>query len=567
MISPKNRRTLTYTLLGLVMILLFFCSVIYPPFHGYYTTDENFVADSGVLLWYGNTPRGLDWPAAPHMLFFYVSFGLSCLGSVILNINSIDGLISVFDVFDFEAYRFLTNREPFILFGRSFQLIFVAFILHRVIELIYRRNHFLLTDSVKLFLPILIITSTFVLETSPILRPEAISGNIFILLLTAIIFTDTLTKKDIAVFSALFGFLLAERLIFAFFLPFYLGAVFLLSSQNRFLKSVFAVSMILISFILFCPFIISDTLVVMKSFVGGIIAKMNDKPMDTIFNVDYILLYLKEPVRLVTLALTFLGLFVLLKSRKTVYYILIINLLLFMLLVLRSSLIYDTHVLPAGIITLFLVSFGVSYIVERFGHQGQKLSFAVILVIAFYNINLAFKYQVRVHTRQNLHDAYDWISTLPSETRMLLNPEFEFYLPKAQSCLMREQSLNVDNRKMIRKLNYLLGSKAGMEVEGKNLPIIANAFAFEDERQYEAQYKILLKYTATEKHKVFDYDVYFNSVELASHAVQTELAFSNFHTGSYEYLVTEKQLLDCEPIKVFDKESGNQFYVYKTTQN
>ncbi|MCF2444233.1 hypothetical protein L0657_09710 [Dyadobacter sp. CY345] len=563
MISAKYRKTITYTILGLVILSLLLCSVVFPPFHGYYTTDENFVADSGVLLWYGNTPRGLDWPAAPHMLFYYLTFGVSCLLATIQNIGNLTGLISVFDIFDLQAYKFLTYREPFILIGRTFQILAVGFILYRTSVILYRQNHELLIEPVKLFLPIIFITSMLVLNTSPVLRPEAISGNLFILLLARMIFSDSLTQKEIVVYSGVFGLILAERLIFAFFVPFFIGAVFLLANRKKFQNAGFSLLMIFITFVIFCPFIITDTLVIMKSFVGGIIAKINDKPMGTFFNREYIGQFLKEPVNIVILILAALGLYAMLRTRKILYFLLIGNTFLFLFLVLRSSLIYDTHVLPAAVVTMFLVGLGLGFVAERINIWGIRIAAVVMIIIATTNIVSSAKYHLRVHKRLNMHDACAWISTLPSETRMLVNLEFEFYVPKSEQCLLREQALNNDNRKMIRKLNYLLGSKAGMEVEGKDLPIIANAFAFEDERQYDSQYKILLKYTPGEKSKVYDYDVYFEAVELASHSIKTDLAFQDFEKGKYEYLVTEKFLKDRKPIKIFDKEWGVQYYVYK----
>jgi len=563
MISAKFRKTITYALLGLVIFSLLICSVVFPPFHGYYTTDENFVADSGVLLWYGNTPRGLDWPAAPHMLFYYLTFGISCFLATVRDLGNLSGLISIFDIFDAKAYQYLVNREPYILIGRTAQILAVGFLLYKTAIIIYRQQHELLTEPVKLFLPLIFITSTFVLDTSPVLRPEALSGNLFILLLAGILFSNALSRREIAVYSGIFGMILAERLIFAFFIPLFIGAVFLLNNGKRFQNMAFALLMMFLSFVLFCPFIITDTLVVMKSFVGGIIAKINDKPMGTFFNMQYIGLYIKEPVNVITVILAGLGAYAMLKTGKGIYYLLLANLALFLFLVLRSSLIYDTHVLPAAVVTMFLTGLGLGLISEKIHLNGWRIAVILLCIIAVAHVIASVEYHGRVRKKINMHDAYAWILTLPSDTRLLVNPEFEFYVPKSVACLAREQALNVDDQKMIKKLNYLLGSKAGMEVDGKDLPIIANAFAFEDERQYDAQYRILLKYTPKQTTKVYDYDVYFDSVELASHSVQTAQAFSDFEKGKYEYLVTEKLLQDRKPVQSFTKEWGSYYYVYK----
>ena len=562
MIYSKNRKIVTYTLLGLVILLVFISGVIIPPFHGYYTTDENFVADSGVLLWYGNTPRGLDWPASPSMLFYFMVFGIACFKSILANSGNIHGLVSVFESFDLEAYKYLWDREPYILLGRAVQILVVGYILYQTIRLIHKRNHLLLTSSLQLFLPIVLVASTITFANMPVLRPEAISGSLFILLIARLIFTDSLTTRDIITCAVLFGLILAQRLIFAFFIPFYVIAIFLLVSQHKVKNVLFSLLIMMLSFIIFCPFIISDTLVIMKSFVGGIIAKMNDKPMGTFFNMEYLKVYFSEPINYIILILSALGIFQILKMKKILYYVLIGNLFLFLFLVLRSSKIYDTHVLPAGVINLFLVGFGLSYIAEKGKATGQKIALVFTAILVFSSFSEAYAQHKRVHARLNMHAASEWILSLPSGTKMLMNPEFEFYIPKTEACLLREKAQNLDTLKMIKKINFLLGNKGAAELSEKDLPVIANAFAFEDEKQYDAQYRILLKYASSEKRKMYDYDIYFDAIELASHSVQTQEAIKEFRAGKYEYMVTEYQLDGKTPVRIFNKDEGSYYYVY-----
>lgn len=562
MISSKNRKIVTYTLLAIIILSVFISGVILPPFHGYYTTDENFVADSGVWMWYGNTPRGLDWPASPSMLFYFVVFGVACFKSIIANSGSIHGLVSIFESFDVEAYKYLWDREPYILLGRAFQILIVGYIMYATIRLINKRNHFLLTDPLRLFLPVILIASTILFANLPVLRPEAISGSLFVLLIARLIFTDSLSAKELVICSVIFGLILAQRLIFAFFIPFYVIAVFLLIPKEKIKNVLFALLMILISFIVFCPFIISDTLVVMKSFVGGIIAKMNDKPMGTFFNMEYLKTFFAEPVNYLILILSILGVINLLRTKKVIYFALIGNLFLFLFLVLRSSKIYDTHVLPAGVVNLFLIGFGLSYIVELGKATGFKIAVGFTIIISLFHFNEAYAQHKRVHATVNMHTASEWIKTLPSGTKMLLNPELEFYIPKNEDCILRDKAQNLDTLKMIKKLNFLLGNKGASELSEKDLPIIANAFAFEDEKQYDAQYRILLKYVLTEKRKMYDYDIYFDSIELASHSVQTEEAIAEFKAGKYKYMVTDLKLEGNPPIKIFNKDEGAYYYVY-----
>jgi hypothetical protein len=213
-----------------------------------------------------------------------------------------------------------------------------------------------------------------------------------------------------------------------------------------------------------------------------------------------------------------------------------------------------------------MVGFGLSYLVETGKATGQKVAFVLVAFLVFASFGEAFAQHKRVHTRVNMHAASEWILTLPAGTSMLLNPEFEFYIPKNQTCLLREKVQNLDTLKMIKKMNFLLGNKGAAELAEKDLPVIANAFAFEDEKQYDAQYRILLKYAPTEKRKLYDYDIYFDAIELASHSVQTQVAIKDFLAGKYEYMVTEHQLDGRTPIKIFNKEEGAYFYVYQNKQ-
>ncbi len=562
----KNARTgpvVAYSVLAILWAYTFYVSVLAPPFFGYFTVDENYIADSGIFLWYGNTPRCLDWPATPSLLTFFLMFGMAVAGSIVSGRGQMNGILSVFEQFDIQAYQYFVSRENFLILGRSIQLIEVGIILVFIIRFIYKQPHRLLTDTSRNALIFIIITSYVVWFNAPVLRPEALSGSLFFYILARILFTDHLTNRQVYFLAALFGIVLAERLLFVFVTPIMLGGVYLLVHKARLKNTLRFVFLTILTFLVFCPFILTDPLVVLKSFVGGIMAKMNDKPMETLFNYEFIRGYLHNPVNYLVILLGGLGSWTLLRQRSLLYYIVIGNWLFFLFLVLRSAKIYDTHVLPAGILMLFAVGLGIAFVAEKAGNRRSWVGIGLSVIVIISNVYEYVQFQRRSHTISNIESAYHWIHTLPVGSRLLVHPELEFYLPKTKENLIKELAQNQDSRLMVRKLNYLLGNKSGA-VDPETVPLVTRSFAFEDERLYEIQYQLLIKYSDRSSAKKFNYDVYLENIELASHSVRTQEALVDFRAGKYEYFVTELRLDNFEPIITFTNNLHEPIYCYKS---
>ncbi|GAB2773541.1 hypothetical protein GCM10027275_15660 [Rhabdobacter roseus] len=552
-----------YFLLGMLWCYTMYVSVLNPPFMAYFTVDENFIADSGVFLWYGNTPRCLDWPATPSLLIFCLLFGISTLASIISHRGTYEGLLDIFEQFDRNAYQYLTDRQDLILTGRTIQLLMVGTLLVLTVRFLFRHKHPLLTPASRPALAFLIVTSYVVWFNAPVLRPEALAGTLFLYLVVQMLFTEQATTGQIRLWAILFGLILAQRLIFLFLAPAILVGVFLLLPANQWKGTLRFIGLTILLFVAACPFLLTDPLVVAKSFVGGIIAKMNDEPMGTWFNYTYIGEYFKNPVSYLLILLCLLGMVKLVGTRKWFYGVLVLNWIFFLFLVLRSAKIYDTHVLPAGIITVLVAALGAGYLAEAGKKVGTWTAIAFVMIVAFSNLREYWDFQARSHANQNKFDAYRWIISLPSETSLLLPPDLEFYVPKAQSTLLWESEQNRDTLKMARKINYIL-RRPGSSLEAQKFPVVALSFAFEDERLYDTQYRLLLKYTEQSKRKVYNYEVYLDNTELASHSVQREEAMENFRSGKrYRYMVSENRLDDSEPIKEFTGGIDAPLWVYE----
>ncbi len=560
MIPAKQNQYLqvaAYALAALALLFTFYWSVIAPPFFGYYTTDENFIADSGVLLWYGNTPRILDWPGAPSVLTFYLIFGVEIAFRIASNLGNAGGLIGVFTQVDLATYDYLTDRETLLLLGRSIQLLLVGLVLFFTLRFVYRSRHELLTDGTKHVLAFLIVSSSMIWTSAPVLRPEALSGSVFLYLLVRLVFSEKLRPSESYVIAALFGLVLAERLLFIFVAPIVLGGIFFLSSQKRWTTAARALLVVLATFVIFCPFVLTNTLVIMKAFVGGIMAKMQDTPMPTLFNEAFIDEYFYNPVNYLVVAMGLIGVGVLISARKPFYGLVAGNWALFLFLVLRSAKLYGSHVLPAGVITLVVAALGVG-LVTRKVPKGRWVAGTLVLLMAASGLYESVTFQSQRHVRPNIALAYDWVQQLPGNPRLLVTPEMETYLPKNKEILLRDMLLNQDSLKMQRKMQVQVGANDGP------LPYIIYAFAFEDERLYQNQYQILLRYADRSPKRKFSYDVYLDDTAFIYHSVQTQKAIEDFKAGAYDYMITEIRLEGLVPVQIFDNGLHPSLFAYRT---
>ncbi|HEV7347249.1 hypothetical protein [Telluribacter sp.] len=566
MIKEKKDQVAVFTFLGIIWLYTFYASVIAPPFFAYYTVDENYIADSGVFLWFGMTPRCLDWPATPSLLIFSILFGIDCLISIFQNFATFNSFFEVFEAIDYRAYQYLTDRTEYLLVGRSVQLIIIGYFLILSVRSIYQKNHYLLTPPVQIILSVLIVTSYTVWFNAPVLRPEGISGSIFMFIALQLIFSENITINEARTLVVLFAVVVAERFLFLFISPIIFISIYLLLPQNNRWRIVLNLTgRFLIILLALCPFILTDPLVVAKSFIGGIIAKMNDKPMETLFNKGYIISYFENPASYLVLVSCLVGVYTLIRQRQMIYWVIIINWMLFLLMVLRSAKIYDTHVLPAATITIICTGLGLGYLARKSFKIGKYLASVIVILLVTSNLWNYVEYQNRTRQKQNLHEAFNWIQGLPQNSRLLVLPEMEFYIAKSEEVLQKEIEQNRDTTKMIRKLNYLLGNSPNRQMAKQNIPISTSAFAFEDERLYDLQYQLLLKYNRTENKRFYNFEVYLDNTELASHSVQWDKALQDFFNGEYTYLLTERTLEGLEPIIEFNEFAGIPLKVYKTS--
>lgn len=565
--EKRLRPLYLYILFAVLWGYSFFSGVISPPFLSYYTYDESFIADSGVFLWYGITPRILDWPASPSVLMYGLIFGCSVFYNIIAGFSEFNGFLDAFVVMDKTAYGYLFDREPYILAGRVIQMLVVAFMMFLTLRFLFRQEHPLLAGQGRYWISLILVSSHLFLNNGPIIRPEAISSVFFLYILCRLLFSVRLDRSAVITLSIMFGLVAAQRLIFLFMTPLFFAGIFLLTDKESWKTVRLSLGIFLLAFFAFCPFALTDPLIISKAFFGGILAKVNDNPMGSFFNWEFIKTYFDNPANYLALTLTFLGLYRVWKEKKPFYRIVAANWVLFLFLVLRSSKIYDPHVLPAALINLLLMGTGLRMLSDLAGRKREYLVWIAGIIVVAGEIVTIVSYHSWVRRDTNEYEAIRWIrKEIPGGSRILVNIGVGLYLAPNDQALVRrmEATGNVDNQ--LRKLGYLMGLNevSTDKLNEADMPLAASAFAFEDESLFGLQYGLLRKYGKTEARKRFDADIYVDDNTLFYHGILLPEALEKFRNGDYQYLVTGEVLEGNIPLKEFSGQDGDAIRIYKT---
>lgn len=565
-------RSLTFISFGILLIFItisFYYGIISPPPLITYTTDENFIGESGIFLLFGNTPRALEWAALPSTFIAYIIFLIWCGISLISKISSLHELTDILSVIDKNAFYYLNHREEFVLWERVIQILLVGFIIFKTIQFIINSSHPALNDNLKTILTILCVCSDTIWVTVPLIRPEALSGSLFLLVTVKILFSEKITPKIATTILILFIVTVTQRLIFLFLSPFVLGGIMThLWKQNIGWKVYMKyLTIILLALFALMPFIITNTFVVLKSFLGGVFIKLNHDKMDSYFNMNYINDFLSKPLNILLSLLALIGMWFIIKKypSKFLIFLFLGNFLFFLFTSLKAAQLYVTHTFPLSMMAIILIGFGLSGILELIKGKSKQwvlIGFSFILVIN--SLIAVVKYNADIKEQlQNLGDAIAWVKSLQNNEKIALELDFDGLIPKNKATLMREYQANASEKYRIGKLHKLLKVPQSDSLNKFPLPIIAQSFAFEDEKLFDTQYQIALKYVDTDNRKRFDTDYFFENNSMMSHCLVREDALRRFENGEYHYLISKAQLDNKKPLKTFLKTGGVGFWVYE----
>ncbi len=551
----------SYLIVALVIAFTSWVSFIHPPDGGYFTTDEQFIADSGMFLIYGATPRCIDWPCIPLVFVFY----LMSLGLCLINVISaaMDGnltAVGVFEIIDKTAYTYLLDRIPLIMAGRFVQILLVGGLLIWCTRIIHRASAALLPPVLRLPLVVIICLQYDVLVGTPVMRPEALSYSLFAVI-TLLIFFGEFPKNSLrqpATVLLLMALLISHRLTFLFTMPLLLGGLLVRVGWN--LKRALALAGTLLLFVLATiPFLWTDTFVLIKAFAGGMIVKLNGThgKQPTFFNWQYVRdMVLPTPTvwQLILLPIGALAIW-----RRYPYRgiaaLLLGNLVLLSIAILHSSTIYIPHTLPLRTLGLLLLAYGCYSLYQLTNRRWVLYGLTALLAIS--NITESVNFGASLLRPWMFWQAVDFLKTLPANTPVLVESEFDNLTPRSPQALTRELAAIQDQRLTQAKYNRLFSGKSATSV-----PVVLETSLSEDERLGLLQRQILVKYTPMNKYA----DLYYFSpaTGFVNYFVEQKPAFADFVKGRYTYLITHEQL-PYPRVAQFDQPShGGPYYVYKT---
>lgn len=567
----KNLSVIATVTLLLFSILSVYFGIISPPPLTTYTTDEHFISESGVFLWYGCTPRTLEWAGLPSIFISYILFISQCLTDLLKHTSELHRITDILKVFDDNAYYYLNQRDEFVLWERGAQILIVFIILFATVRFILTSTHFLLDNTTKIILISVCVAVEPIWVTITLIRPEAISGSLFIYVILRLLFSVKITPKDATLILILFLITVSQRLIFLFISPFVFGSLFIhLKAQKIPLRTYFNHFVFIIFAILtLIPFAITDTFVVLKSFFGVIFIKMNQNQTSNFFNYDFINEFLKNWVNVIFTFWTIMGAIFLIKkypSNKIILFYLG-NLLFFLFSSLRSAQLYPSHLYPATIMSVVLIGFGFVSVIQKQAESLKRYLFVFLglLLIGNSAFGVYSNNKRMAGEQRNLADAISWIKTLDNNETIAFELDFDGFIPKNRINLEREKTANFSESYRNDKLSKLLGvpliDSTGNIIN--HLPVIAQAFASEDEKLMDVEYQVLLAKIDKDTLKRFNTFYFFDTSSMMSHCMLRDEAIKKFDENQFHYLVSAKPLKNFQAIKSFDKDGGGKYWVYE----
>lgn len=550
-----------YLLLALGLVFNVYQGILFPPLTSFFTSDEQSITDSGVFLLYGATPRCLDWPALPMVFVYYLIALVHCSFEVVTHWSALHHITDIFTLIDQTVYQYLSDRTPYLLAGRVAQLLFSAGLLGWTIQTIKRASPALLPPEVGLLLLIIILTNSEFWTSAVIMRPEGLAYSLAVLTMVRLLFGQAEGRWYTLTTLLLTALLISQRLIFVFLLPFWLGGL-LWRSRGRFSGSGFLRLGLGLTgcLLLTIPFLWTDTLVLVKAFAGGILAKTNSAAQASLFNWTYISDALTQPVTWLY-GLGFLGSVVFVRQypHRPIAWLLLGNALFYMVMVLRSPIIYPTHTLPIRILLLMPMAYGAAGVAQRLTFFRPVVRLALVGgLYAFGMVSESLHFEQLAHRTLNLHTTLRWINTLPANTKVLLQPDFEAYLLKNRTCLQRELSAIQNQELGLPKLKRTLALVGAPESRHPPLSLVNNLL--EDERLTTLQHQLLLAYTP--ENQFIDPRFYTDQAGFINYYL-VGTPVDVFGRSDCQYLITSAEVPGYRLTQKFDAFGTQPYYIYQ----
>jgi hypothetical protein len=548
----------SYLVVGLAIGFTLWISFVQPPDRGYFTTDEQFIADSGVFMLYGATPRCLDWPGIPMVLVFY----LLALGQCAINLvgaAASGGLsaVGVFEVVDKTAYVYLLDRVPLIVAGRLVQILLVGGLLVWCVRIIHRANSSLLPPVLQLPLIVVLCLHYDILTSTPVIRPEGLAYALFAVASLLILFGEFPARswRLPATVLLLIALLISHRLLFVFTFPFLLGGL-LLRMGWSWQRALSLVGTLLVFMLLTMPFLWTDTFVLLKAFAGGMLMKVSGT-QTSFFNWDYITSMVLPAPTVWQLVLLPIGALAFWRwyPHKGVAALLIGNLLLLTISIFHSSTIYITHTLPLRTMGLFLLAYAGYGLYQVTKRRWTLYGLATLLAVS--QIAESILLEADLLRPSTFWQVADFLKKLPANTPVLIEADFDNVTPRSQKALLRELRAIEDQTLTQVKYDRQFGGKISTTI-----PIALHTSLAEDDRLAVLQRQVQAQYTPPNTY--VDLSYFSPNAGFVNYFVDQKTSFADFATGRYTYLITHEQL-PYTKVASFDQPShSGAYYVYKT---
>jgi len=573
MYSTRSLSIISSIILIIFLAVSIYSGILSPPPLITYTTDENFIGESGIFLLYGNTPRALEWAALPSIFIAYLLFLVWCGILILKSISSIHSLPDILTIIDKNAFYYLNHREEFVIWERWIQILLVGFIVFKTIKFVIHSKHPTLKSEFRIILILLCLCADVIWITVPVIRPEALSGSLFLYIIIRILFTEKITLQIATTLLILFIATFTQRLIFVFFSPFVIGSILIHLWQQKITWKTYLNYFLVVVLALFAlmPFIITDTMVVMKSFLGGVFIKINHNQMNTYFNMDFINDFLNKPINILFSIFAMIGswFFVKLYSSKLISILFIANFLFILFSSLKAAQLYVTHTFPLSMMAIIVVGFGIDAVIKLVKEKQKKWVLGILAIFLISNSFWAIHKSdmAIIQQKQNIADAVSWVKGLENNEKIALTLDFDGLIPKNKACLLREYQANASDNYRIPKLSKLLKMPPSDSLSKFTLPILAQSFAFEDEKLFNTEYQIALEYVGSDSTKRFDTDYFFENTTNMSHCILKTEALKRFQEGHYHYIISKEKIPNLTPIKSFIKNGENIFWAYEFKNN
>ena len=548
----------SYLLVGLTVGFSLWISFVQPPDGGYFTTDEQFIADSGVFMLYGATPRCLDWPGIPMVLVFY----LLALGQVVINLIAAAAAgplsaVGVFGVVDQTAYTYLLDRVPLIVAGRLVQILLVAGLLVWCVRIIHRAVPTLLPPALRLPLVAIICLQYDALTNPSVIRPEGLGYALFAVASLLILFGGFPARswRQPAVVVLLIALLISHRLLFMFTFPFLLGGLlFRMGFTVR--RTLAVLGTLVLAVLLTMPFIWTDSFVLLKAFAGGMLMKVAGT-QTSFFNWDYIRTMVLPAPTVWQVLLLPIGAVAFWRwyPNRGVALLLIGNLLLLTVSIFHSSTIYITHTLPLRTLSLLLLAYAAWGLYQVSGRRW--LLYGVTAAIALANVAESLLLETDLLRTSTFWQAAEFLKTLTANTPVLIESDFDNITPRSRQTLLRELQAIQDQSLTQKKYNRQFGGDVGT-----SLPVALRTSLSEDDRLAILQRQIQAQYTPPNRYVDLTYMA--PTTGYINYFVEQKSGIDDFLAGRYTYLIT-RYGMRYPMVARFDTPShSGTIYVYKT---